>query len=167
MSSCSFSRQLHLCCIAILIAGFAGIPVFSQAGIQNGPTSWAAMPYLKPSQLRSLITNSELVAKATVLQHWPREIDPQTHIEKPAHTSLRIDKVFRGKLQPEETLDLICICSSETGSTVLTQGEEIITFANFNQKAGAWVPSSFAYSIYFLDYSEWLDHQISERVPRH
>jgi len=141
--------------------------IFLWADAQRGPTSWAAMPYLEPPQLRRLIMSSQLVAKATVLQHWPRQIDSETHTEKPAHAMLKIDKVFRGKLQPGDTLDLVCICSSETSSAVLSQGEEIITFANFDRKAGVWVPAGFHYSIYFLNYSDWLAHQISERTSRH
>jgi hypothetical protein len=153
----SFSR--FACCFAVLIAASSGIFLFAQEAASKAPDRWSMMP-VSSSELRTLIAKSQLVAQATVLQHTTKS-ENSIHLE---HTSLRLDKLFRGSLSAGQTIDLVCICSREYPD--LVPGTEIVFFADRND--GVWEPSkaSLTYETYYLQSSSWLLSRISERVRK-
>lgn len=154
-------------CFCMLFIIFNWNPAQSQESSINSSENWGLVP-LRPSELRKLILGSQLVAKVKVIQHWPQHIDPQSHIEYPEHSTLFMDKVFRGNVQRGKIIHFECVCYAEPGATGLIPGEEIVIFANHSLDRQQWFPPALSkkYELYYLPYNKWLDHQISKRAQK-
>jgi hypothetical protein len=147
------------CWFALLVFVTAGKPSYPQSATDKGIDNWGMMP-LNSSELRTLIARSQLVAKATVLEHTTKS-DHGVHIE---NTALRLDKVFWGAPISGQRIDLLCICSREYPG--LVPGAEAVFFAD--HRDGTWEPSraSLTYEMFYLPSSSWLTSRIEERVPK-
>jgi hypothetical protein len=142
--------------LAIAMVANPANELFSQTA-----NDWTSIG-LHKSELRPLIMKAELVAQAKVISHSPAKAETFTHIET---TTLLLEKVFKGRLQAGQSIDLVCLCSGDHDYSNLVPNVPVMVFAKYDRQEGIWKSAATPdQEIYYLPYSAWLVNQIVQRT---